>query len=851
MQQLVHNNNIISQLKFKGCWRSYQQRVLDELEYHLDDNKLNVVAAPGAGKTTLGIEVILRLKNPAFILAPTITIKNQWKQRILDNFLPSDFNSDLISTDIKSISEITVSTYQGLHSIYKNIEEREKFIKQLKDLNINTLVLDEAHHLRTEWWATLNSLYKELNNKNFKIVSLTGTPPYDVSPAEWNNYQSLCGAVDAEISIPELVKAGDLCPHQDLIYFSNLTEEEQKIIFNFEEKRNAFFKDINEHSDILYAIEGSPFITNLDSNVDIIYKNTNFTIAIISYLLHEDELNMNARILTEFLGLTLKQIPKFDYEQAEILFNGIIGEFSEQFKNVPIIKGKLKEYSLINAKKADFTGKVDFKKLFARSKNKLEAIYNITDFEFKNLENQLREVILLDYIGKGDSEGVNILSVFDKLQDIKTNCGILTGSLIVIPKTAKEELYSILNNRNIESSKVLTTEFNENYVRVETYGNIDIVSIITELFENGYMNILIGTSALLGEGWDSPCVNTLIIASIVGSFMLSNQMRGRALRIDKNNPNKTSNIWHLVSLTNNEQSSDLQTAEKRFNTFEGISYKDNKIQNGMERLGIKQKDICSLNCETIDKKIMNYAKNRNDLRNKWNQVFGKSNIIESKMAPQVYDVMLGENTQQTIICNIIPTWCNGLIPVIENCSTSRKKVNLNYIEKLFLKICHHFNFISDDYENIISNNYLIYEQENNLKNLAQSLLYTMCDLSIIKTNFDNMNLVINTKLNSKFYITLFGCNNYERNIFMNAFSEIFAINDKNRYILKQGEKYIAVPECIAGHNKNVKTFVKYLEQNNGYFDIIYTRNPNGYKELLKAKFNILDYGFLKQSRVWI
>ena len=86
----------------------------------------------------------------------------------MDNFLPSDFNSDLISTDIKSISEITVSTYQGLHALYKNIEEREEFIKQLKDLNIKTLVRDEAHQLRTEWWATLNSLYKELNNEKAK-----------------------------------------------------------------------------------------------------------------------------------------------------------------------------------------------------------------------------------------------------------------------------------------------------------------------------------------------------------------------------------------------------------------------------------------------------------------------------------------------------------------------------------------------------------------------------------------------------------------------------------------------------------------------------------------------------------
>jgi len=81
----------IQKLKFKGQWRTYQQRVLNELDYHLNDNKLNIVAAPGAGKTTLGIEVLLRLKNPALILAPTITIKNQWKQRIIDNFLPEDF----------------------------------------------------------------------------------------------------------------------------------------------------------------------------------------------------------------------------------------------------------------------------------------------------------------------------------------------------------------------------------------------------------------------------------------------------------------------------------------------------------------------------------------------------------------------------------------------------------------------------------------------------------------------------------------------------------------------------------------------------------------------------------------
>ena len=78
--------------------------------------------------------------------------------------------------------------------------------------------------------------------------------------------------------------------------------------------------------------------------------------------------------------------------------------------------------------------------------------------------------------------------------------------------------------------------------------NKEKVDIVSKLFEDGEINVLVGTQALLGEGWDSPCINSLILASYVGSFMLSNQMRGRAIRIDKNNHSKTANIWHLVTI---------------------------------------------------------------------------------------------------------------------------------------------------------------------------------------------------------------------------------------------------------------------------------------------------------------
>lgn len=109
-------------LHFKGKFRSYQQKVLDNLNAHLKDNKLHIVAAPGAGKTTLGIEVIARLKRPVLIFAPTLTIRDQWKERIIEAFL-DDPDCDIISLDIKNPKPIT--TYQSLWSVFSNKKEVE------------------------------------------------------------------------------------------------------------------------------------------------------------------------------------------------------------------------------------------------------------------------------------------------------------------------------------------------------------------------------------------------------------------------------------------------------------------------------------------------------------------------------------------------------------------------------------------------------------------------------------------------------------------------------------------------------------------------------------------------------
>ncbi|WP_260694141.1 DEAD/DEAH box helicase family protein [Rhizobium leguminosarum] len=75
-------------LAFQGTWRAYQQKILDDLANLIGDDGLHIVAAPGSGKTVLGLEVMCRLGEATLILAPSKTIRDQWAHRLRTMFLP-------------------------------------------------------------------------------------------------------------------------------------------------------------------------------------------------------------------------------------------------------------------------------------------------------------------------------------------------------------------------------------------------------------------------------------------------------------------------------------------------------------------------------------------------------------------------------------------------------------------------------------------------------------------------------------------------------------------------------------------------------------------------------------------
>ena len=99
---------------FQNIWRSYQARVLEHLDSYLDDKRVHQVAAPGSGKTVLGLEIIRRIDQPTLVLAPTITIRDQWVDRLVRLFLPAGRSRpSWISTDLRKPATLTIVTYQA------------------------------------------------------------------------------------------------------------------------------------------------------------------------------------------------------------------------------------------------------------------------------------------------------------------------------------------------------------------------------------------------------------------------------------------------------------------------------------------------------------------------------------------------------------------------------------------------------------------------------------------------------------------------------------------------------------------------------------------------------------------
>ena len=849
-------------VRFNGTFRDYQAKVLQNANTHLKDGKIHIVAAPGSGKTILGLELIRGLASPALVLSPSVIIRQQWGERFEGSFLPKDADkSGYMSYDLKSPALITSITYQALHAAFSKLTldedddeqqpEHEDFadfdiMKTVKEAGIRTVCLDEAHHLRSEWQKALEGFLKKLGNQ-VTIIALTATPPYDSSPAEWKRYSDLCGEIDDEIQVPGLVAQKTLCPHQDYIYFNYPTPEEQEKIKSFKEKSaQAVSKLINERF-LNNALEASGIINNYNSFEEQLYEDYDSYFALFKIC------NLTGTQLPFKLksAFNLEKETKYTYQDVETAFQLVL-DHPEVFgnENSDSLRSILSRNSLIDRGKVSLESNEAMNKLLVSSIGKLQSINDIVKSEYNSLGSDLRMLVLTDFIKKdlmglvGTDEPILSMGTVPIFESIRRSCqnlklALLSGSLVIIPEVSKTQIAKIAADSCIEHSFSAIGETGFCVMNLSG-SNKSNVYVLTEAFQQGLFNVLVGTKALLGEGWDAPCINSLILASFVGSFMLSNQMRGRAIRTDKNAPGKASNIWHLVTLDPNApdnllSGSDYDTVKRRFDCFMAPRYTQNSIESGIGRIDILTPPFNSDGISRINSQMLALAADREGMKARWTSSYTPKGgeapqVIETAevapaLLPKVFTAKLWKSVIITAIVFLLLILCVSLMIFLPLWIRVALNIILGaiFIPVLIFKIKRCVDFSS---------------AQGILKFIGECIRDVLLSTGDITTK----NAVVSAQTDPSGNALCFLSNaaSHDERVFSEAISELLSPIDNPRYLIIYGNNSrisYACPTRIGVKKETAQQLATLLNGRSGDFRVVYTRNELGRKELLNCKQN--------------
>ena len=893
----IINNHMRMRLKdltFKGAFRDYQQRVLDESKTYLEDGKINIVAAPGSGKTILGLELLCRLGKSALVLVPSITIRQQWGDRFAEEFLPEGQKlADYYSCQISKPKDITCITYQALYAAMSGVLNKEEETEEgrgkkdnsdrlaaikvdvaeiLRKSHISTICLDEAHHLRTEWHRSVMTLIESLG-KSVTIISLTATPPYDSTPAEWNKYVDLCGTIDAEISIPELVHQKTLCPHQDFVCFSFPTKEERNKIRELKAASTEAAQNIL--SDPIWKETYSSFENNLYwKDEDYLYAHIE-EIRGFLYCVQKHGIELPKKL--KKLQAERKKTVLFSKKSVEVGCQFVV-DHPEYFGEETSVKmfDYFRARHLTERKRINLSDNKKMAVLLASSIGKLNGIRTITRKETENLGDELRMVILTDYIRQtwmssmGGTEPITEMGAVPILECLRrenipgARLGALTGAVIILPNSVRNQLMKMAKQEKymIRFSAIKGTNFSS----VEfSGGNKEKVNMVTALFQSGAINVLIGTKALLGEGWDCPCINTLILASFVGSFMQSNQMRGRAIRTDSEQPDKVANIWHLItpdidafrdsvpgiilegkaayekSLILGE---DFEMISRRFDCFMAPSRKEDVIQSGIERLDIlafmSRSDI-----ERTNQEMLLLSENRQDIRSSWERCFarcsgGKPEVCQTTeirttgLPTKIGYVNLSAQLFLMIAVAVLNHLIFKMILQLGGLNTLMNILVTAGVYCLLLRtVIYTIRMLSP---------------VRMIEAVAKATHAVLCENRLIRSKDTSVGVAGDAE-GIRISCVLRGGTLHEKQIFGEAIQEMLSPMNHPRYIvlkrtLRVPHYYFSFscPSLVGNNKENAELFQKELRQRMGELSVVYTRNETGHKIYRKCvKHSFVNY----------
>ncbi|MCV6986755.1 DEAD/DEAH box helicase family protein [Mycobacterium shinjukuense] len=584
---------------FAGTWRAYQRQALDAFDADVaaGDNRCYLVLPPGAGKTLIGLEAARRLGRRTLVLVPNTAVQAQWAAAWDHSFPATDPAVSRCGTERDLTSAMNVLTYQSLAVIDDEsdatvrravLRSRDRqallgllhpngraLIERAAGLGPWTLVLDECHHLLATWGALVSALASVLGPQT-ALIGLTATPPTALNPWQRTLHDELFGTADFVIPTPALVKEGDLAPYQELVYLTEPTLEEQAWITT----HRARFADL-----MLALVDQRLGSMSLAAwlRTRIVDRSTRAgnQIAWSTFERAEPDLARSAlRFAYDGLiplpdGARLREqhrVPPDAQDWVNVLTDFSLGHLQQSpdprdGQALTAIKRVLPGlgYRLTSNGVRVATSPVD--RVCALSESKIAATAHILDTEHAVLGARMRALVLCDFESmtgtlptseapvsdqSGSAQLVTaMLAASDLRRRVPLHALLVTGQTFACPAAIEADLSAFCADRG---APVITEPFDPHPGLRVVRGNGSFtprtwVALATAYFLAGRARVLVGTRALLGEGWDCPAVNVTIDLTSATTQAAITQMRGRAIRQDPRDGDKVADNWSVCCFT--------------------------------------------------------------------------------------------------------------------------------------------------------------------------------------------------------------------------------------------------------------------------------------------------------------
>ncbi|QVQ54068.1 DEAD/DEAH box helicase family protein [Spiractinospora alimapuensis] len=595
-----------------------------------------VVLPPGAGKTVVGLEAARRLGHATVVLTPNSAIQSQWIShwRSFSSTGPEipagtdrDLHAPITVLTYQSLAVFDPDSEDETNGARPDGEDEpagssrarahrspttERLLRRLHPNGAAlverlhaagpvTLVLDECHHLAQVWGRLLREILQRMPEA--RVIGLTGTPAENLNAQESELVSALFDQPIAGPSVPALVREGYLAPFAELTWLTQPTAVEHDYLRSEAERFTELCTDLMDPAFVtpgfLEWLERRLTTRALDGATA---GQERVSWSRISA--EEPELADAALRLHHVGRLALpdgarpserhRRAPDADDWVAllsDYLKNCLAGRADEDQRTtdaVERIRSALPATGYRLTRQGVRKGRSAVDRLLARSEAKARGVVEIAALERASLEDRLRLLVLCDHeraparssARLGDvlrPEAGSAIRLLDLLSDDERTLPLhpllVTGRTVAGTRGTLDAFRSWIEERTPSLELEVEDEEVEGLAAlVGRWTPRTWVRLATAYFEAGHTRLLVGTRALLGEGWDARRVTTVVDLTTATTSTAVTQSRGRALRLDPSWPEKVAHTWTVacVAPEHPKGAADWSRLARKYQGFLGV-----------------------------------------------------------------------------------------------------------------------------------------------------------------------------------------------------------------------------------------------------------------------------------------